>query len=263
MSRRMSRRGRCFALLFALSAATMLSGCSRTSSTLTAGNDLTTASTTPVSFEAVAELGRKWNADQKDVNRGIAYASALESIGQTRQEFTVYDTLMRMNPGNAKVAGLYGRKLVAAGQTEQAIAILEPIATGRQTDWRVLSALGTAYDQQGQFQKARAEYQKGLASDPKNLVLLNNLGMSYALEGNLKQAEATLREADALPGSKAEPRIRQNLALVVGLQGHFEEASSLANADLPPDQVAANMAYLKKMLSQPNTWQQISEGGKG
>jgi Flp pilus assembly protein TadD len=27
--------------------------------------------------------------------------------------------------------------------------------------------------------------------------------------------------------------------------------------------VEANMAYLQKMLSQPNTWQQISEGGKG
>jgi len=87
--------------------------------------------------------------------------------------------------------------------------------------------------------------------------------MSFALEGNLKQAEATLRQADALPRSKSEPRIRQNLALVVGLQGRFEEASNLAREGLPPEQVEANMAYLQKMLSQPNTWQQISESGKG
>ena len=88
-------------------------------------------------------------------------------------------------------------------------------------------------------------------------------GGKEILRLDLKQAEDTLRKADALPRSKAEPRIRQNLALVVGLQGRFDEASALAREDLPPDQVEANMAYLKKMLSQPNTWQQISEGSKG
>jgi Flp pilus assembly protein TadD len=87
--------------------------------------------------------------------------------------------------------------------------------------------------------------------------------MSYALEGNLKQAEAELRKADAMPRSKTEPRIRQNLALVVGLQGRFEEATTLAKEDLPPEQVAENMAYLQKMLSQPNTWQQISQSNQG
>ena len=141
--------------------------------------------------------------------------------------------------------------------------MLERAAASKEADWRVYSALGSVYDQQGLYEKARAQYAKALAGDPQNLTVMNNLGMSYALEGNLKQAEATLRQADALPRSKSEPRIRQNLALVVGLQGRFEEASSLAREDLPPDQVQANMAYLQKMLSQPNTWQQISEGGKG
>ena len=87
--------------------------------------------------------------------------------------------------------------------------------------------------------------------------------MSFALEGNLKQAEASFRQADALPRSRSEPRIRQNLALVVGLQGRFDEASKLASEDLPPEQVEANMAYLKKMLSQPNTWQQLSDNTSG
>jgi Flp pilus assembly protein TadD len=84
--------------------------------------------------------------------------------------------------------------------------------------------------------------------------------MSYALQGDLKEAEKTLRMADALPKAASEPRIRQNLALVVGLQGRFEEASAIASKDLPPQQVEANMAYLKTMLSQPNTWQQLQEG---
>ena len=51
--------------------------------------------------------------------------------------------------------------------------------------------------------------------------------------------------------------------MVVGLQGRFDEASKLAREDLPPEQVQENMAYLQKMLSQPNTWQQISESDQG
>jgi Flp pilus assembly protein TadD len=40
---------------------------------------------------------------------------------------------------------------------------------------------------------------------------------------------------------------------VVGLQGRFSEAESIVKADLPPDEAAANVAYLKQMLSSKGT----------
>jgi Flp pilus assembly protein TadD len=43
--------------------------------------------------------------------------------------------------------------------------------------------------------------------------------------------------------------VRQNLGLVVGLQGRFAEAEQIVRADLPADQAAANVAYLKQMLN--------------
>jgi len=82
--------------------------------------------------------------------------------------------------------------------------------------------------------------------------VLSNLGLSYALSRNLPKAEATLRRAVARPG--ADPRVRQNLALVVGLQGRFAEAETIARADLPPDEAAANVVYLKQMISDHNDW---------
>jgi Flp pilus assembly protein TadD len=42
---------------------------------------------------------------------------------------------------------------------------------------------------------------------------------------------------------------------VVGLQGRFAEAEAIARADLPPDEAANNVAYLKQMLSQQKTVQ--------
>jgi Flp pilus assembly protein TadD len=123
--------------------------------------------------------------------------------------------------------------------------------------------MGSMLDQQAKYAEARDYYQRALKIAPGTIAVMNNLGMSYALEGDLKQAETTLREASDLPAGKSEPRLRQNLALVVGLQGRFDEARQIASADLPPSEVESNMAYLRKMLSQPDTWQQLTEKPAG
>jgi Flp pilus assembly protein TadD len=41
----------------------------------------------------------------------------------------------------------------------------------------------------------------------------------------------------------------------VGLRGRFEEAEGIARADLPPEQAAANVAYLRQMLAQHSAQQ--------
>ena len=224
---------------------------------------LTTASTAPASFKKTAELGERWEKDQKNLALGLAYADELEKLGQPDQQLQVLATLTEQNPQNTNVQVVYGKKLLAAGRSGDAIPVLKAVADNGAADWRVLSALGSAYDQQGQYGTARETYQKALVLQPDQISVLNNMGMSYALEGNLAQAEKTLRSAIALPEGKSMPRLRQNLALVVGLQGRFEESKQIASEDLPPDEVEANMAYLQKMLSQPNTWQQLSGDTQG
>ena len=64
---------------------------------------------------------------------------------------------------------------------------------------------------------------------------------------NLKEAEQTLRRASAF--NSREPRVRQNLALVVGLQGRFQEAEEIVRADLSPEEAQANLEYLQQMLA--------------
>lgn len=257
----MPTAGQRTAILLLLASNLALAGCNKTTSQIGADATMTTASTTPVSSAALNQLADKWQANPQDMSKGLAYANGLESAGRNSEALEVYRKLSEGNPADAKAAALYGRKLVAAGRSQEAIPVLEAAEQKGETDWRVLSALGTAYDQQGLYDKAREQYRRALAADPQNLSVMNNLAMSFALQGDLKQAEAELRAANALPRSAGEPRIRQNLALVVGLQGRFDEATQIAQQDLPPEQVQQNMAYLKKMLSQPNTWQQISPGG--
>ena len=62
------------------------------------------------------------------------------------------------------------------------------------------------------------------------------------------------------PGS--DSRVRQNLALVVGLQGRFDEAEKIASSELPPAEAEANVAFLKAMLAQQNTWAMLKDKDK-
>ena len=71
------------------------------------------------------------------------------------------------------------------------------------------------------------------------------------------RAESTLRRASADAG--ADTRVRQNLALVVRLQGRFAEAETIARVYLPSEDSAANVTYLRKMLAQQNGWAQHGE----
>jgi Flp pilus assembly protein TadD len=57
--------------------------------------------------------------------------------------------------------------------------------------------------------------------------------------------------------------VRQNLALVVGLQGRFDEAEKIAAQELSPEQAQANIAYLRQMLAQQNAWSQLKDQDKG
>jgi Flp pilus assembly protein TadD len=103
-------------------------------------------------------------------------------------------------------------------------------------------------DQLGRASEARRHYAAALKIKPNDPSVLSNLGLSYALTKDLRRAESTLRQAAAQPG--AEPRVRQNLALVVALQGRFDEAEQIVRADLPPAEASAAVDELRLMIEQ-------------
>jgi Flp pilus assembly protein TadD len=102
-------------------------------------------------------------------------------------------------------------------------------------------------DQMGRHGEAQRYYVTALKIVPEEPSVLSNLGLSYALAKDLPNAETTLRRAAAR--RPVNPRVRQNLALVVGLQGRLAEAETIARAELPPEEAAANVAYLRQMLA--------------
>jgi Flp pilus assembly protein TadD len=192
--------------------------------------------------------GARYRENPGDANAAIAYARALRATEQRAQAVAVLEQASIRNPHSMVLLGAYGRALADAGQFEQALDTLNRAHTPDNPDWRVLNAQGAVLDQMGRFAEAQQHYETALKIVPNEPSVLSNLGLSYALMKDLKRAESTLRLAVAQPA--AGPKVRQNLALVIGLQGRFAEAEKIAAADLPEDQAAANVGYLRQMLAQ-------------
>ena len=204
----------------------------------------------------VDALGAKYRADSKNPEIAIAYARALRAGGQRAQAVAVLQQTSILNPKNQAVLADYGRALADAGRYQQALEVLSKAHTPDQPDWRLLNAQGAVLDQMGNFAEARNYYQTALKIAPDEPAILSNLGLSYMLAKDLPRAEVTLKRATAR--ADADPRVRQNLALVLGLQGKYEEAERVASGDLPPDEARANVAYLREMLKQPDPLKAIA-----
>jgi Flp pilus assembly protein TadD len=205
-------------------------------------------------------LGESYASDPNDKATAMRYASVLQMNGDTDQSLAVMRKLAIAFPKDREVLAAYGKALAADGQFEPALDAVRRAQTPEYPDWKLVSAEGAILDQMGDSKQARELYRKALELKPDEPSVLSNLGMSYLLGGDLRTAETYMRSAAQKPG--ADSRVRQNLALVVGLQGRFDEAEQIASQELSPEQAQANVAYLRQMLAQQNSWKQLKDADK-
>ena len=223
-----------------------LGGCQTMSDVTGSISPKTTAADTDPR-QAVEVTGERYRADPKNAEAALAYGQALRASGQRSQAAAVLEQATIAHPSDKALLAAWGRALVDNGNFQEGFDVLGRAHSPANPDWRILSVQGTALDQLGRHEDARRYYESALKIVPDEPTVLSNLGLSYMLSKNLPQAEEALRRAYA--GGRADARVRQNLALVVGLQGRFAEAEQIVRADLPPDEAAANVAYLKQMLN--------------
>jgi Flp pilus assembly protein TadD len=202
----------------------------------------------------------RYRENPKDTEAAINYAQSLRATGQRAQAVAVLEQATLANPNDKALLGAYGRALADTGKYDQALDVLGRAHTPEMPDWRILSAQGAVLDQMGRHDDARTYYVTALRNMPNEPTVLSNLGLSYALSKDLPKAEETLKLAVAQPN--ADPRARQNLALVIGLQGRFQEAEAIVSADLPPSEAEANVSYLRQMLARNSDTQSALAAAK-
>ena len=189
----------------------------------------------------------RFRANPNDADAALQYGKALRAAGQRSQAVAVLEQASIAHPGSKPLLAGYGRALADNGNFQQAFDVLSRAHTPDDPDWRILSAQGAVLDQLGRYDEARQYYSSALKIVPEEPSVLSNLGLSYLLSKDLAKAEETLRRAYGR--ADTDPRVRQNLALVVGLRGRLAEAESLVKDGRPAEEAAANVAYLRQLLS--------------
>ena len=202
-------------------------------------------------------LGRQYDRNPGDKAIALNYARALRGMKENPQAVAILQRLAIKFPRDVEVLAAYGKVLAEAGRSREAAEVLAHAHTPARPDWSVLSAQGSVADQLGDHEQAQAYYAAALKIVPAQPHVLSNLGLSYALAKKLPQAETALQEAAAQ--HDADEPVRQNLALVLALEGKFASAEEVARRDLDTKDAAANIAAIRRMIAQSNTWKRIQE----
>lgn len=203
------------------------------------------------------QLARRYDSNPRDKANGLAYARALRALSRNAEAVAVMQALAIAHPQDFDVLGAYGKALAEAGRLREAADVLTRAHAPERPNWSILNAQGSVADQLGDHVRAQEYYSAALKIAPNEPSILSNLGLSYAMAKRLPQAEQHLRQAAQSPA--ADMRVRQNLSLVLALQGKFTEAEDVARRDLSPANAAASIASIRAMIAQSNTWREIQK----
>jgi Flp pilus assembly protein TadD len=200
---------------------------------------------------------KEYDKNPADHEAALELAKIVRTLGNAERAAEVASQALTLYPKDPELLLVAGQALIENAQAASALDFLQSAATVRPGSWQTQLALGVAYDQLGEPVRARAAFNRALALKPNHPGILSNLGMNYAADGDPAMAERYLRQAVSLPDAPIQAR--QNLALVLALQGRFAEASALAQEDLSTELAEQNIAYVRAMIVRPKRWESLRD----
>ncbi|HFB2048664.1 MAG: tetratricopeptide repeat protein [Hyphomicrobiaceae bacterium] len=210
-------------LVMLLSSAIVFGSCAKSNGEDVFNLGLLTVSTFPSDTsdmepeQAIEYYGSLYSTNPKSKKNALLYAAALREGGQKARAVSVLRTASAYHAKDLEFLSAYGRTTLDNDETNAAIKILAKADDPKHPDWRTVSARGTAYAKLGRYQDASQQFERALKLAPQNPSVMNNLAMAKAANGDLKLAEALLRKASQMP--IIDPKVKQNLGLVLRLQG--------------------------------------------
>jgi Flp pilus assembly protein TadD len=169
---------------------------------------------------------REYDLNPGDLESAIKLSATIRKLGNPQRAVEITQTTRALYPRDPYLAAEYAAALIASERSVDAMEPLDQALNYAPAYGRLWSLKGAALDQQEQYELARKHYTRALDITPNDPSVMANMGLSYALSGDPVTAETWLRRAVAIPG--ASKSVRQNLALVLQIQGKTEEAESMA-----------------------------------
>lgn len=251
-----AKAGRPLGMLAAMTASLLLGACAQIGGEESSGlfaalapqsSEQAAKDAAPSDPRAATEYwGKLYAKNPRDLEAALAYAQNLKVTGQKREALAVLQQASLIHGSNRQLAADYGRLALELDQVSVAKKLLELADDPANPDWRIVLARGTAMAKEGSYREAIAFYERAQALNPDHPSVLNNLALAYTMSGEPERGEQLLRKASAAGSENG--KVRQNLALVLGLQGKYDEATKVGSVDLPAAEAQANTALLRKMV---------------
>ena len=254
------RIARHVAVVASMTAALLLGACAQTGDALQAGllgpkeavtdtdkpEDVASTAAPKTELEKATEYwGKKYRERPTDLEPALSYAKNLKAMGERQQALAIIQQAAVYHGHDKGLASEYGRLALELDQISVAKQMLAVADDPLAPDWRVISARGTIFAKEGKFKEAIPLYERALMLSQEQTSVMNNLAMAYAMAGEAGKAEEVLRRIEAKGGNA---KSRQNLALVLGLQGKFEESKSVSTQAMGAESANADTEYLKRMV---------------
>jgi Flp pilus assembly protein TadD len=195
--------------------------------------------------KATEYWGKKFKEHPNNLEAAISYSKNLKAMGERQQALAVIQQAASTHGSDKKLASEYGRLALELDQISVAKQMLAIADDPASPDWRVISARGTVNAKEGKYAEAIPLYEKALMLSQEQTSVMNNLAMAYAMAGQADKAEAILRRIEAKGGNA---KSRQNLALVLGLQGKFDESKTVASQEMGASSALADNDVLRRMV---------------
>lgn len=141
------------------------------------------------------------------------------------------------------------------GENDQAEQMYRAMLAKAPQDGRLHHRLGVLAIRKGNFPVAEEHLRKAQEILPSNPDVFSDLGYCYYLQQRLPDAERALNQATQI--SADHPAATNNLALVVGAQGHFKEALTLFKRVNSEAEAYANMGYVLAQHGDPAQAQEM------
>lgn len=196
-------------------------------------------------FAQAAFWSHEYDLNPTDLEATLKLAASVRKLGNPGRAVEITQTSRTIHPRDPYLLAEHAAGLIADQRALDAIPVIDQGLRVTQGYGRLWSLKGAALDQMEEYEAARQNYNRALQITPNDPNVLTNLGLSHALSGDLNSAEMWLRRAAAMPGAGGSAR--ENLAMVLQLQGRTEEAqrelrlAGLSRGDrrLPPEPVPA------------------------
>jgi len=187
-------------------------------------------------FAQAAFWSNEYNLNPADLESALKLSSAVRRLGNPGRAVEITQTTRALYPRDPYLMAEFAAALIASERSTDAIPILNEGLSTTPSYGRLWSLKGAALDQQERYAEARQHYDRALRITPNDPNVMANIGLSHALSGDPATAESWLRRAVAMPN--ASDSVRQNLILVLQLQGKMEQAQKMSASSRPQTSVS-------------------------